>query len=144
MYKKVFLDANVLVDIYDMKRPFSSYSQKAMTLLLEDEKVELFTSCDIITTIYYLRAKENKKQALDDILQINSFCKIIEFGNSEVSQSCTLMQKSAQYSDLEDTIQYIMAKKVDADLILSNDKAFVSDGIELMNTEVFCEKMEVV
>ena len=139
MYKKVFLDANVLVDIYDMKRPFSSYSQKAMTLLLEDEKVELFTSCDIITTIYYLRAKENKKQALDDILQINSFCKIIEFGNSEVSQSCTLMQKSEQFSDLEDTIQYIMAQKINADLILSNDKDFVSEEIPLMNTKIFCE-----
>ena len=139
MYKKVFLDANVLVDIYDMKRAFSPYSQKAMTLLLEDEKVELFTSCDIITTIYYLRAKENKKQALDDILQINSFCKIIEFGNSEVSKSCTLMQKSAQYSDLEDTIQYIMAQKINADLILSNDKGFVSEEIPLMNTKIFCK-----
>ena len=139
MYKKVFLDANVLVDIYDMKRPFSSYSQKAMTLLLEDEKVELFTSCDIITTIYYLRAKENKKQALNDILQINSFCKIIEFGNSEVSKSCTLMQKSTQFSDLEDTIQYVMAQKINADLILSNDKGFVSEEIPLMNTKTFCK-----
>ena len=139
MTKKVFLDANVLVDVYDLKRPFSLYSKKTLMSLLQDEKVEVFTSCDIITTIYYLRAKADKKQALEDIEQINSFCTIIEFGNQEVTQSCRLMKENKRFTDLEDTIQYVMAKKIKADLILSNDARFNSDGIVLMDTKKFCQ-----
>ncbi len=143
MYKKVFLDANVLIDAYDLNRPSSAYSKQALMLLLQDEEVELYTSCDIITTIYYLRAKQDREKALDDIIQINSFCRIIEFGNIEVTKSCRLMKQNKKFSDLEDTIQYVMAEKIDADLILSNDKAFVSDGITLMSTKMFCEKSGV-
>jgi len=143
MYKRVFLDANILVDVYDLKRPFSSYSQKVLMSLLQNESVEIFTSCDIITTIYYLRAKANKEHALDDIIQINEFCNIIEFGNTEVTKSCRLMKQNKNFTDLEDTIQYVMAKKVKADLILSNDKSFASDGISLMSAEKFCMEMKL-
>lgn len=144
MYKTVFLDANVLIDAYDLSRPSSAYSKQALMVLLQDKKVELYTSYDIVTTIYYLRAKQDREQALDDIIQINSFCQIIEFGNTEVTKSCRLMKQNKKFTDLEDTIQYVMAKKVDADLILSNGKAFVSDGIELMSAKVFCENLGVV
>ena len=140
MIKRVFLDANVLVDVYDLKRPYSSYSKKAIMSLLKDEKIEIFTSCDIITTIYYLRAKADKKQALEDIEQINSFCTIIEFGNKEVTKSCQLMKENKIFTDLEDTIQFVMANKIKADLILSNDVKFSSDGILLMDTKKFCEE----
>ena len=140
MYKKVFLDANVLIDIYDTHRPFSVYSQKAVRHLLADESIDIFTSCDIITTVYYLRSKTDKVQALEDIIQLNQLCHIIEFGNTEVTKSCRLMKQNSKFKDLEDTIQYVMAKKVDADLILSNDGAFVSDGIPLMSTEMFCKE----
>jgi len=51
------------------------------------------------------------------------------------------MKQNINFKDLEDTIRYVMAKKVDADLILSNDAAFVSDGIPLMSTEMFCKEM---
>ena len=143
MYKTVFLDANVLIDAYDLSRPSSAYSKQALMVLLQDEKAELYTSCDIVTTIYYLRAKQDREQALDDIIQINSFCRIIEFGNTEVTKSCRLMKQNKKFTDLEDTIQYVMAKKVEADLILSNDKAFASEGIKIMSTKSFCENMEV-
>jgi predicted nucleic acid-binding protein len=53
------------------------------------------------------------------------------------------MKQNKAFTDLEDTIQYVMAKKVKADLILSNDKGFASDGIELMSTEKFCMEMNL-
>jgi predicted nucleic acid-binding protein len=143
MYKKVFLDANVLIDAYDMTRPLSAFSKQALTTLLGYEEVELYTSCDIITTIYYLRVKQDREKALDDIIQINSFCKIIEFGNLEVIKSCKLIKENRKFKDLEDTLQFVMAQKVGADLILSNDQAFVSEAIELMSTKALCEKYKL-
>jgi predicted nucleic acid-binding protein len=140
MYRKVFLDANILVDLYDTGRPYASFSYKSVMKLLQNEEVQLFTSCDIVTILYYLRAKSDKVQALSDIEHLNHFCTIIAFGNSEVTKSCRLMKQHKAFSDLEDTIQYVMAKKVNAELILSNDKAFYSDGIPVMDTKKFCQE----
>jgi predicted nucleic acid-binding protein len=141
MYRRVFLDANVIADIYDESRPSFKASDKAITHLAKDNSIKLFTSCDIITTLYYIFSKNNKSKALEAIMQINQLCHVVEFGNDEVTQSCILMQNNSSYQDLEDTIQYVMAKKVGCDLILSNDKGFVSGDIELKNTEEFARSL---
>jgi len=140
MYKRIFLDANVLIDVYDDTRPFARESQLAVASLLAREEVELFTSCDIMTTLYYLYARKNRQNALDWIEEINSYCTIIEFANAEVTQSCRLMRDNPAFDDLEDTIQYVMARKIEADLILSNDAEFASEEIEVMTTEAYVKR----
>jgi len=136
-YKKVFLDANIILDMYDDKRPFHIESSEAISRLLQQKDVEIFTSCDIITTLYYVLSKKGKMEALDSILDVNELCSVIEFGNQEIEESCRFMKKNKNFTDLEDTIQYIMAKKASCDLILSNDKGFVSEEIVLMNSLQF-------
>ena len=143
MYKKIFLDANVIVDIYDDTRTFYSYSTKVLEYIFEDKEIELFTSCDIVTTIYYLLAKRNKELALDAVIDISEACQVVEFGNLEVTKSCKLMKENKKFTDLEDTIEFVMAQKVDADLILSNDQAFVSDNIKVMSTKTLCDKYKI-
>ena len=141
MYKKIFLDANIIADMYDATRPFNKDTLKIMEILFANEKVELFTSCDILTTIYYILSKKDKKIALNTIIEINEWCEVIEFGNKEIKECCELMKKDKKYKDLEDTIQYIMAKKISADIILSNDKGFVSENIKLYNSKDFLAKI---
>jgi len=137
MYKKIFLDANIIVDVYDNKRLFSKESKQVISNLLNDEEIQLYTSCDIITTLYYVLSKHDKEKTLDIIIDVNEWCNVIEFGNKEIRECCTLMKNNTKYKDLEDTIQYIMAKKVSADLILSNDKNFVSEEIKLLTSKDF-------
>lgn len=129
-YKKIFLDEN---------RPFHKESSEAIEILLQQQNVDIFTSCDIITTLYYLLSKKGKTQALDFILDVNELCFVVEFSNSEIKQSCNLMKQNKNFKDLEDTIQYIMAKKVECDLILSNDKGFVSQDLILMSSMEFIQ-----
>ncbi len=136
-YKRVFLDANIILDMYDKKRPFHLESSEAISMLLQQKDVDIFTSCDIITTLYYVLSKKGKMDALDSILDINELCTVIEFGNREIEESCRLLKSNKNFTDLEDTIQYIMAKKASCDLILSNDKGFVSDGVDLMSSVEF-------
>ena len=143
MYRRIFLDANVLADIYDDTRPYCQASRKAVKYLLDLEKTELFTSCDIITTIYYLFSRKNRIKALDQIIEVNQWCTAVEFANKEIAQSCNLMRENETFKDLEDTIQYVMARKVDVDLILSNDKGFASEEIELMSTAKFCDMQNI-
>jgi len=137
MYNRVFLDANIILDMYDENRRFHKESSEAISTLLQQKDVELFTSCDIITTLYYVLSKAGAEEALESILDTNELCTVIEFANAEIEQSCKLMQQNRNFKDLEDTIQYIMAKKVDCDLILSNDKGFVSEDVVLMSSFEF-------
>jgi predicted nucleic acid-binding protein len=136
MFKKVFLDANILVDFADSDRAMHTFARELIMSLLNME-IELCTSCDIITTIYYLRAKNDKACALDEVSKINQFCTIIEFSNKEVEYTCKLMQKDSDFCDLEDTIQYVLAKKSLCDAIVSNDKNFISKDIKLMSSGEF-------
>ena len=50
------------------------------------------------------------------------------------------MLEDSDYNDLEDTIQYILALKENCDLILTNDKNFISKEIPMMSSEEFLEK----
>lgn len=95
-----------------------------------------------MTTLYYIFAKQDKEKALSLIKEINEWCQVVEFGNSEIRECVSLMKGDKVYKDLEDTIQYVMAKKAGCDLILSNDKGFVSPDIMLMSIEKFLASRE--
>jgi len=136
---KVFIDANIFVDIFNPRRVNHKYSLDTYQYLVKN-KFEIFTSCDLITTIYYIDSKQNKTQALLNIININKTLKILDFSNQEVEQTCELMLADSDYNDLEDTLQYVMARKTNCDIIISNDAKFISKGIEVLTSKKFYDK----
>ena len=120
-------------------RRYHKYSLDTYTFLLQ-QQYQLFTSCDLITTIYYIDSKKDKKQALINIKSINKTLRIIDFSNQEVEQTCELMLKDNDYKDLEDTLQYIMAKKENCDIIISNDEKFISKDIKILTSKEFYKR----
>lgn len=142
MYKKVFLDANVILDCFDTDRPNHVYSYKTYEYLIMNSQI--FTSCDIITTLYYIGKKVDKQNILHNIRNINKMLKVIEFSNMEVEETCKLMMDEKRFVDLEDTLQFVMAKKYDCDLIISNDKNFASLEIPILSSEEFLRKCDLL
>lgn len=141
MFKKVFLDATILVDSMDTQRNRHLFSTKAIRFCLNN-RISLYTSCNIAMGGYYLSANVDKKRELYEILIINQFCTMIDFTNKEVELTCHVMQNDTRCHNLEDTLQYILAKKAECDFIISNDHNFVSLDIELMSSNILCEKIE--
>jgi len=139
MYKSVFLDANIFIDANDNSRATYEQSFKIVPYLLS-KNIKIYTSCDLITTIYYILSKKDKLKALSSIEQINKFCKVIEFSNKEIEKSCSLMRENPEYSDFEDTLQYVLAKKQNCELIISNDKNFYSDDLTILSSEDFYKR----
>ncbi len=142
MYKKIFLDANILLDTFSTNRPNHVYSFKSYEYILKDIGIQLFTSCDIITTLYHVGRKFDKDLILDKIAEVNKTLKVIDISNKEVAQTCSLMKEDKNYKDLEDTMQYILAKKEGCDVIISNDKEFYASDIKVVSSQEFCEMME--
>jgi len=134
---KIFLDANILIDIFDSSRPFSTESSTLFTYLLDNiSDYQLYTSCDLLTTIYYiLKRKLKTKEILENIKLLNNIMSVIEFGNKEIDEAIILMQNDTNFSDLEDTIQFITARKEKCDYIISNDKGFYSHEIRLLSSK---------
>jgi predicted nucleic acid-binding protein len=50
------------------------------------------------------------------------------------------MLTDKNFKDLEDTIQYVLAKENNCDLILTNDKGFYSPDIEKLTSKEFVKK----
>jgi len=142
VYKNIFLDGNILFDYADKNRKFHDASTKCIEYCLK-QNLDLYTSCDLITTIYYVVSRQNKIKALDEVQRINNFCHVIEFSNIEINQTCNLMLQDLDYKDLEDTIQYLLAKKRQCDLIVSNDKNFISKDIQLISSSNFCHQFDL-
>ncbi len=139
MSRIIYLDTNILVDYIEPARAKHNNAKQIIGFCLMRNDL-LLTSCDIMTTIYYIDARKSRIKALENIESINQFVKVIEFSNREITQTCDLMKVDGRYSDLEDTLQYILAKKKNCDTIISNDKGFISGEIELLTSEAFIGK----
>jgi len=138
--KNVFFDANIFNDIFDDSRLTHAVSKDAFAKAMKS-KMKLYTSCDIATNIYYITAKyTTKENALDALEYVKNIATIIPFGEKELSQTIALMRKDADYKDFEDSIQYILALNTKCDVIVSNDKRFVSKGVECLSSEGFVGK----
>jgi len=134
---KVFLDANILVDIVDNSRVLSKESAQLFEFFIQnDENYELYTSCDLLTTVYYLTKKPlGKVNALQQIKIFNQTIYVIAFANDEIDEAITLMERNMKYFDLEDTIQYVMARKEKCDYIITNDKKFASGDVPVLSSK---------
>jgi len=142
MSKNVFLDANILIDVNDKKRLTHTNCLMILDYLVKNN-YNIYTSCDLITTIYYLLSKTNKEKALQDLEQLNKLCTIIEFSNKELLQTTTLMRENKKFKDLEDSIQYVLALNTKCNYIISNDKKFYSPDIELLSSDNFLKKFGI-
>lgn len=132
--RRIFVDANVINDIYDANRPYHEASFACLEACLQ-QNLTLVTSCDLVTTIYYITTKtQGNAKALAALEQIQSIFEIAPFANRELEAAIQLMQQDSDYCDLEDTIQYILAKATGCDVILSNDTKFVAKELKLLNS----------
>ena len=138
---KVFLDANILIDITYEGRPCSKESSELYAHLVQNsQKYQLYTSCDLLTTVYYILRKQfNKELVLEKIKLMNKIIHVIEFGNQEIDEAIYLMEKNSNFTDLEDTIQFVMARKERCDYIVSNDIGFYSHDVPLFGSEEMLE-----
>ncbi|MEA3491496.1 MAG: PIN domain-containing protein [Campylobacterota bacterium] len=135
--RRIFFDANIFNDIFDENRVHHNSSKESLLYALQND-IRCCTSCDIVTNIYYITAKyTSKNQALDALDYLKEIVEIIPFSYEELTIAIDLMKRDGEYKDMEDTIQYILAIEQHCDLIISNDKRFVSKEIECVSSDDF-------
>jgi predicted nucleic acid-binding protein len=141
MVNKVLLDTNIIVDLFDKTRPYSQDSLKSVQMLLERGAL-LYVNSDTLTTTFYLLRSQKKAtflEAIEAIKETSELCELISIEITDVENTVLLCKDTkTPFKDYEDAMQYICAKKVDTDLILTNDKGFISPDIKVKNsTELY-------
>ena len=135
MLTNVLLDTNIVMDLFDATRIFHLSSLKIVRELLENGTV-LYVNSDTLTTSFYLlrsRKKMTQEESLKALRDIVNICELIPIEIEDVSMALDLCEDDrSQYSDYEDAVQYVCAKKINADAIITNDKNFISEDIKLI------------
>ena len=137
MDTKVYLDTNIILDLFDNERHFSKSSIALIDELFQ-EGSDFYINSDTLTNTFFIlksRKKVSQEAALDALEKITAFCEIVPLEKSDAQKAINLCKDSEiPCIDYEDTVQYVCAKKIEADLIVTNDKGFVSLDIKTRQT----------
>lgn len=136
---KVFLDANVIIDVVQNRTDFVEASSKVLQLGLDGE-CELCASDITFTTVSYYARKNRTPEQLYDVLQ--SLREIVDVAPSgKVAIDWALRQKS---KDFEDAVQYYAALRSGAEYIVSrNVRDYPYDDIIVISPQDFLKEMGV-
>ena len=134
----ILLDTNIIMDMFDENRKTHKNSLKLVRKFLSDDAT-LYVNSDTLTTSFYLLRSQKKaslEEALYAIRETTNICELIPIEMEDVEDTLLLCEDTkSPFKDYEDALQYVCAKKVGADFIVTNDKGFVALDIELLSTK---------
>ncbi len=133
IYKHLFLDSDVLLDMLLTREPFWGHTQ---LLLLESQKQEiaLNTSALVIANINYILAKKIGASAAKNTIEtLVKRIPVLSFESDIIDLALT-----GDFNDLEDGIQHLIAKRYNCDVIITrNIKDYKQSTIPVLTAEQF-------
>jgi predicted nucleic acid-binding protein len=130
----IYVDTNIVIDMCDNSRKFHENSFELITAYLQEE-YELFINSDTLSNLFYILSNHsvlNKSEIVEKMRFINEIFTLVSIESDDIEMALDLCKdESNKYKDYEDFMQYVCAKKVGADLIVTNDKGFVALDIEI-------------
>jgi len=138
MDTKIYLDTNIILDLFDNERNSSEASVELIDKLFNGG-ADFYINSDTLTNTFFIlksRKKVLQEVAIQALERAKTLCEIVPIEESDVQKAIDLCKDTTTpYKDYEDTMQYVCAKKIGADLIVTNDKGFVSLDIEICRTK---------
>ena len=144
MHKRVYFDTNVIVDLFDIARPFHEESLHVFKTIFENEEIDVFINTDTMTNLFYI-LRSHIKLSFDDAIEKLEFIKnsfhIVSTETIEIEQTINLCKKNI-FNDYEDGMQYICALKVECTLLITNNaKDFKNAQIEVITSKALSAKL---
>jgi predicted nucleic acid-binding protein len=126
---KIFIDTNIFLDLI-LKREMYPYSLIIFNAI--DQKMIEGVILDItILNIDYIASKQ-AKNIKEFLLTVNNTFTVEGASNLLIKEALEI-----ENNDLEDNLQYVIAKKSKVDLIVTNDKRFYKDSLKTMTSKEF-------
>ena len=132
-FVRVFLDANILLDVVE-SRPGLVDESTAVLTLAETIHAELHIAWHSLATLYYLmRRGKSEREAMKEIDQILSWASV-----APVDAKSPARARLLNFPDFEDAMQCVCAESCLADVIVTrNTKDFRQSPIPVMSPAEF-------
>ncbi len=117
MSKKIFIDTNILFDIFQERQPFYKSSRQLIFQTLTDNYQLFISPLTVHIVFYVIHPKKEQRQKIIKFLKLLT---IIELNRSIIQKAFQL-----DFPDFEDQLQYLSALAYQAPLITRNKKDFV-------------------
>ena len=133
MKTKLFLDANVVLDLLGERDPF--YKAVARIATLADKgKINLVVSALTYSIVFYLLSKFEDREVVKE--KIRKFKVIAE--TSDLTDKILEKGLSSKFSDFEDALQYHCALMMNCDILITrNGKDFKGSEIPVLSPDEF-------
>ena len=122
MASKIFLDANVLLDL-TLKREFYQEAKQLMEIVIDNRAKAVVTPSIIHTVGYWLTKHYGEKQAKQLLLTLLNDISVID-----ISHEIVLTALHSKIDDIEDALQYYSAIHHKIDYFISRDKQLKKDS----------------
>ena len=134
---KVFLDANIIIDVVQNRTDFVEESSKVLQSGLEGF-IDLCASDVTFTTVSFYARKQRTTEQLYEIMQsLRDFIDVAPTGKIAIDWA---LQRKAK--DFEDSVQYYAALRTGADYIVSrNVRDYPFDDIPVVTPQDFVSIM---
>ncbi len=135
--KKVYFDANIVLDIINADRKGHKIAKK-LWKNLTIAKYLIIISEDILTNVFYI--SKNKSEVLKFFKFVQDKWQIAPFGKDVINNAIDLsLEKNL---DLEDMLQCLCAKENGCEMLITHDKKFYDCGLSLYTIEEFLKIQE--
>jgi len=124
---KIFLDANICLDLLDTTRPTSAASVRWYMAHKDDRSLTFLFSGDFITSFYYILT-ERKKISADKVVEaIDALSMEVDpfyLSHTDFIEAKNSFQ-TKRFTDFEDLIILHSAARAGCDRFITNDKALL-------------------
>jgi predicted nucleic acid-binding protein len=133
MPAKLFLDTNIIFDVIDVSRP-NSDNVRRLLLSGEDNGLTFLISAITVNTIVYVMQQKFKLKA--DLLKEKLFLlfdlvEVAAFDYHAIAGGLEL-----EFDDLEDSFQFASALECGADILVTEDKLFLTRATGLSSVKI--------
>ncbi len=128
---KLFLDTNIFLDLI-LKRE----NYKEALYILNAIAEGLFKGVILDITLFNIDyiAKKQVKDIREFLETVNGIFKIVGADNDHITKALELKNR-----DLEDNLQYILAKENGCKIIITNDKDFIKNDLNILSSKEFVD-----
>jgi predicted nucleic acid-binding protein len=136
---RLFLDINVLLDIFLNREQHVEYSSRVFQLV-ELKQHQGFVSAISYPTLHYILSKQiSSSRSKEILIKIRTILQI-----APVDKKVIDLALNSDFSDFEDGVQYYSAVMIDADNIIIRNKIDFSsiDLIPVLTPEEFLQQSE--
>jgi len=113
---KIFIDSDVLIDVFLQRAPF--YKESAQLLSLADSgKIKGYTSALVLCNLYYILRKDlGHKASLSVLSEILDMLEILDLKKSNIENALT-----GSLADFEDGVQNAIAEAAKIDFLVTRN-----------------------